>query len=383
MIACPCALGLATPTAMLVGSSLGAEWGLLIRGGDVLEQLERIDTVVLDKTGTLTTGQPRVTDLWLDPAAGDDWQGQGGRDRLLQLAASLEASTRHPLGLAIQRQAQQLGLPLLPVIHSQTQPGQGVIGQPVGQLEGADPHPALKLGQQTWLQAQGLAGSAALQAQAEAYGAAGKTVVQFAWGSQAVGLLALEDSLRPDAQRTVETLVGQGKSVQILTGDRATTARAMATALNLGADQVIADVLPADKAAVIERLQAAGHRVAMVGDGINDAPALAQADVGIALGSGTEVAIETAQVVLMGDRLSDVIEAFRLSQATLQKIRQNLIWAFSYNLIALPVAAGLLLPQFGFALSPALAGAMMAFSSVSVVTNSLLLRRLARPGHSS
>ncbi len=367
VIACPCSLGLATPTAMLVGSSLGAEWGLLIRGGDVLEQLEQVDTVVLDKTGTVTTGQPQVSDVWLDP------QIEQGLtlDRLLQLAASLEAATRHPLGLAIQRQAREAGVEELAVEESQTQAGLGVRGVIEGQL--------LRLGKGAWLKSEGVSYSEQLQSQADAYGAAGKTVVYLALEHQAIGLFAVEDTLRPDAAETVAMLQAQGRQVQLLTGDRMATAQAIAADLGLAPAQITADVLPGDKAAVIERLQGEGCCVAMVGDGINDAPALAQANVGIALRSGTEVAMETAQVVLMGDRLGDVVEAFRLSQFTLRKIRQNLFWAFGYNIVALPVAAGALLPSLGFALSPALAGALMAFSSVSVVTNSLLLRRLSHP----
>ena len=371
VIACPCSLGLATPTAMLVGSSLGAEWGLLIRGGDVLEQLEQVDTVVLDKTGTLTTGQPQVSNVWLGEAG--DSTPMLTEERLLQLASSLEAATRHPLGLAIQRQAQAAGLERLAVEDSHTEAGLGVRGEIDGQT--------LRLGKGAWLQSESVSVSAALQQQADAFGAAGKTVVYLAIEQQAVGLLAVEDTLRADAADTVATLQRQGREVQLLTGDRRATAQAIATELGLATEYITADVLPGDKAAVIEQLQSQGRCVAMVGDGINDAPALAQANVGIALRSGTEVAMETAQVVLMGDRLGDVVEAFRLSQFTLSKIRQNLFWAFGYNVVALPVAAGLLLPSLGFALSPALAGALMAFSSVSVVTNSLLLRRLPRPQH--
>jgi len=373
VIACPCSLGLATPTAMLVGSSLGAEWGLLLRGGDVLEQLEEVDTVVLDKTGTLTTGKPQVREVWTVAGAMFETD-ELSEARLLQLAASLEAGTRHPLALAIQRRADDLGLALLSVEASQTEAGQGVQGIISGQ--------SLHLGKGAWLSSKGIVCSEALQRQADAYGNAGKTVVYLAIEQQAVGLIAVEDTLRADAAQTIATLQAQGRQVKLLTGDRLATARAIAQDLGLAAENIAADLLPGDKAAAIEQLQTEGRCVAMVGDGINDAPALAQANVGIALRSGTEVAMETAQVVLMGDRLGDVVEAFRLSQFTLQKIRQNLLWAFGYNIIALPVAAGFLLPSLGVALSPALAGALMAFSSVSVVTNSLLLRRLPRPHHS-
>lgn len=386
VIACPCALGLATPTAMLVGSSLGAEWGLLIRGGDVLERIEGIDTFVFDKTGTITTGHPQVADLWIDPEAWSALPPEVLREidsatpasdpeaLLLGLAASLEAGTRHPLGQAIAQAAAQRQCPQWPVERSFTEPGLGVAGW-------VDGWP-VRLGNHLWLERGSVVRSAALLAQDQALATQGKTLVTVALGDRALGLIALTDTLRPDAVTTLATLQHQGHAIRLLTGDRAPTARAIAAQLKLTPSQVTAEVLPAQKAAAIEQLQAAGHRVAMVGDGINDAPALAQADIGIALRSGTEVAIETAQVVLMGDRLSDVAEVLRLSQATLGKIRQNLFWAFGYNLVALPVAAGVLLPQWGFALSPALAGALMALSSVSVVTNSLMLRLLPKPEHS-
>ncbi len=372
VVACPCSLGLATPTAMLVGSSLGAERGLLIRGGDVLEQVHRIDTVVFDKTGTLTTGKPTVSEIraWTPVPS----------TQILQWAASLEAGTRHPIALAILEAAQSEGLSLLPVDQNQTQAGLGVVGQVQGQR--------LVLGNRACLLAQGISLTPELDTQADTLAATGKTVVYLAQldasssasgpvsgpVGRVLGFIALSDTLRPEAALALDQLRARGLSLRLLTGDRPTTALALAPALSLTPDQVWANVQPEGKVKAIAQLQAAGHQVAMVGDGINDGPALAQADVGIALGSGTEVAIETAQIVLLGDRLTDVIAALDLSEATLRKIKQNLGWAFGYNLIAIPLAAGLLLPSQGIAVSPAVAGACMALSSVLVVTNSLLLR---------
>lgn len=360
VVACPCALGLATPTAILVGSSLGAEQGLLIRGGDVLEQVHRLDTIVFDKTGTLTTGHPTVTDcLVLDPAT-------LSTDELLQLAATVESGAQHPLANAIVQQAQKSELPLLSAKDFYTEVGQGVSAIVSGQL--------VRLGTADWLQQHGIATDAAM-AQATALNQASKTVVYVAIADQCVGLIAVSDPLRPDAKTTVAQLQGLGLRVLLLTGDCEEVATAIAQAVGIASTDVQAKMRPDEKAAAIAQLQTAGHRVAMVGDGINDAPALAQADIGISLYSGTDVAVETAEIVLMRDRLEDVVRSIRLSRATFRKICQNLFWAFAYNVLGIPLAAGALLVVTGFVLSPAAAGAMMAFSSVSVVTNSLLLRR--------
>ena len=371
VIACPCALGLATPTALLVGSGLGAEKGLLIRGGDALEHLDRLTTLVFDKTGTLTTGKPQVTDCRVngDVTQPSGAEGDGsvvGGDRLLQLAASLEVGTRHPLARAIQQAAQDQGLPLLRADQFHTEPGFGVSAQ----VEGV---PTV-LGNRSWLLDHGMAVPPPLEAQAETLAATGKTVIYLGQGSQTLGLIAVQDPLRPDALETLNQIKAWGLEVLMVTGDRPATALAIAQALHLDPSQVRAEVRPDQKAAVIRQLQSQGQQVAMVGDGINDAPALAQAEVGIALHGGTEVAAETAHIVLMGDRLGQVPEALALGKATLSKIRQNLFWALAYNSLGIPVAAGLLLPHWGFALSPAVAGAFMAFSSISVVSNSLLLR---------
>ncbi len=367
VIACPCALGLATPTAILVGSGIGAERGLLIRGGDVLEQVHHLDTIVFDKTGTLTSGQPTVTDSI----------AISNGVPLLQLAATVESGTRHPLAQAIAQAATAQNLSLLTAQDFYTEAGFGVSANVW--LDGTS-QPVL-LGTSAWLEQHHVDVPQAVQGQATTLAAQGKTVVYVALSSSLVGLIAVKDTLRTDAKATIEALKTMGLQVVLLTGDRRVTASAIAADLNL--DSVLAEVLPDGKAAKIAELQAQGHCVGMVGDGINDAPALAQADVGIALKSGTEVAIETAGIILMRDRLSDVVESIRLSRATFRKIRQNLFWAFAYNLLGIPIAAGVLLPSLGLLLSPAAAGAFMAFSSVSVVTNSLLLRQSFFSSHPS
>jgi P-type Cu2+ transporter len=360
VIACPCALGLATPTAILVSSGIGAERGLLIRGGDVLEKVHHLSLVIFDKTGTLTTGQPIVTDVL-------SWQADLSTSDLLRIAATVESGTRHPLSEAIQKQAQQQGLLPLSAQDFYTHPGLGVSAQVSGQQ--------VILGNQDWLDQQAVMIDPVAQIQVEAWTATGKTVVYVAIDRAFAGLIAVQDTLRPDAQTTVAQLQKLGLRVMMLTGDRPEAAAVIAQALGLASKDILANVRPEQKAAAIAELQQQGQSVAMVGDGINDAPALAQADVSISLHSSTEVAIETAEIVLMRDRLSDILESIRLSRATFYKIRQNLFWAFAYNTFGIPIAAGLLLPGFGLALSPATAGALMAFSSVSVVTNSLLLRR--------
>lgn len=352
VVACPCALGLATPTAILVGSGIGAERGLLIRGGDVLERVHQLDTIVLDKTGTLTTGKPIVTD-WLNLSGSEQDQDHHlTTNWLLQLAASVESGTRHPVAIAIQQQAQQQELDLLPVSDLVTVAGLGVAGTVLPRSDSNQPWRVV-LGTQTWLAQQGVSVDAATQAQAEHWAQAGKTVIYMGLGAAAsdqlalVGVLAVADTLRSDAIATVNTLKRMGLNVIILTGDKQATAQAIARDLELGPTQVLAEVKPDGKAAAIAQFQAQGQRVAMVGDGINDAPALAQADVGIAMRSGTDVAVETAGIILMRDRLTDVVESIRLSRATFNKIRQNLFWAFAYNILGIPLAAGALLPSLG------------------------------------
>ncbi len=368
VVACPCALGLATPTAILVGTSLGAERGLLIRGGDVLERVQQLDTVVFDKTGTLTVGKPVVQDYWL--AAG--WSTED----LLQSAASVEQGVRHPLADAIMQAAQGLSLPS--TSDYRTESGQGAVAQ-VGET-------TICLGASDWLQQQGIEIVEAALEWGQTWATTGSSLVYVATEGVCVGAIALTDQLRPDAAKTVAELQKLGLKVMVLTGDQAAAAQAVLEPLGLPTESILANVRPSEKAVAIAQLQAAGQQVAMIGDGINDAPALAQANVGIALASGTDVAIEAAQIVLMrgsaGEvRLTDVAAAIRLGRQTFRKIQQNLFWACAYNLIGIPVAAGVLLPRFGLVLSPAIAGGMMALSSICVVTNSLLLRRTGSSFH--
>ncbi len=373
VIACPCALGLATPTAILVGSGIGAERGLLIRGGDVLERVHALTTIVFDKTGTLTTGCPIVTDcISFKPPDQEELN-------LLQLAATVESGTRHPLADAIVRAANQQELSLLSAQDFYTEPGLGVSATV---LLHSEPQ-SVWLGTFTWMEQHAVVVSKTAQAQAEMLAQDGKTIVYVAVDKTLMGLIAVTDTVRSDAQETVDSLQKLGLRVMLLTGDRRETAQTVAKMLNIPSENVWSEVRPEQKADVIRALQAEGINqvVAMVGDGINDAPALAQADVGIALKSGTDVAVETAGIILMRDRLTDVVEALHLSRATFGKIRQNLFWAFAYNLLGIPIAAGILLPKFGILLSPAAAGALMAFSSFSVVTNSLLLRRAFSAPH--
>jgi Cu2+-exporting ATPase len=366
VIACPCALGLATPTAILVGSGMGAERGLLIRGGDILETVHHLDTVIFDKTGTLTLGQPQVTDSlsFVDDLSEGD---------VLQLAATVESGTQHPLAVAVQRAAKDQELPLLQAENFQTEAGLGITATVTWQEQSLP----CALGNQRWMEKQDVAIPSEILDQARTLGDNGKTPIFVALGDRLVGLLAIADVLREDAADVVADLQRRGLSVQVLTGDRKEVAGAIAAQLNLTPDQVIAEVSPQEKVAAVRDLQDKGQTVALVGDGINDAPALAQADVGISLNSGTDIAMETADVILMRDQLSGLLETLSLSRATFNKIRQNLGWAFAYNLIGIPLAAGVLLPTAGFSLSPAAAGGLMAFSSVTVVLNSLLLRRSA------
>jgi len=362
VIACPCALGLATPTAILVGSGTGAERGLLIRGGDVLEMLSQIDTVVFDKTGTLTQGCPQVTHCQsLDDTLTDH--------DLLRLAAAVESGTQHPLAIAIQQAAAAQDLELPPATDFQTQAGLGVAATVTWDEQAH----TVWIGKADWLAQQGVMLTDAATAQMATI-APGQTAVYVAMDHREVGLIAVADELREDARATVTALQQQGINVHLLTGDRAPVAQAIATTVGIPATQVTAEVLPTDKSHAIAALQAQGQRVALVGDGINDAPALAQADVGISLSSGTDIAAESAGVVLMSDRLTGILESLRLGQATVAKIRQNLAWAFAYNLMGIPAAAGVFLPAYGVSLSPAVAGGLMAFSSVTVVVNSLLLK---------
>jgi Cu+-exporting ATPase len=357
VIACPCAMGLATPTAIMVASGRGAEHGVLIRSAAALERLRSVDTVVFDKTGTLTVGRPDVTDVI---GVGRDVT----EDDVLALAAAVEQGSEHPIGEAIVRRAKDRGLALPPVGSFVSVSGQGV--------DALAPDGRALLGNRTLMDARGI-DVAALAPRAEALAAEGKTVVFLAFAGRALGLIAVADVVKAEAAAAVRALRRMGLAVVMLTGDHRATAAAIAA--QAGIDRVLAEVLPEAKAHEIRRLQEGAHVVAMVGDGINDAPALAQADVGIAMGSGTDVAIEAADVTLMRGDLRGVVAAVELSRRTIRIVKENLAWAFGYNVVLIPVAAGLLYPVAGVLLSPILAGAAMAFSSVSVVTNSLRLKR--------
>ncbi|MDQ7039663.1 MAG: heavy metal translocating P-type ATPase [Rhodothermus sp.] len=354
IIACPCALGLATPTAILVATGRAAQLGVLFKGGDALERLRQVDLVVFDKTGTLTEGRPRLARIV--SLNGYD------ADRLLALAAAVEQRSEHPLARAIVEAAEMRGLPLMPVRDFAAQAGLGVTARVDGRL--------VQLGRPAFLEAQGIP---VPEAEATALAREGHTVVAVAVDGQPAGLLALADTIRPSAQTAIQALHHMGRRVAMITGDSETAARAVAR--RLGIDEVRANVLPQDKARAVATFQTEGHVVAMVGDGINDAPALAQADVGIAMGSGTDIAIEAGDVTLMRPDLRAVVDAFRLSARTLRTIKQNLFFAFIYNVLGIPIAAGVLYPFTGLLLNPMIAAAAMALSSVSVVTNSLRLRR--------
>jgi P-type Cu2+ transporter len=379
VVACPCALGLATPTAILVGTGIAAESGLLIKGGDVLEAVHQLDTVVFDKTGTLTEGKPQVTDL----LAADNIRSI----ELLQLAAAAESVTNHPLAVAIQQEAMRLGLTLPTILDARTEIGLGVYAR-VLTSDNSDRYPSTLIqggeyrvivGNHNWLTTNEIEISQEWEAKAEHLTVGGKTVMYVAIDGAMMGLIGVTDRLRSDAIETVKQLQNLGLRIVLVTGDRKPVADIVAR--ELGITDIYAEVLPQDKARIVRSLQAneldsaRPHRVATIGDGINDAPALAQADLGIALNAGTDVAIDVADIILMRDRLLDVVYAIELSRATLNKIRQNLFWAAIYNIIGIPAAAGLLYWYgWGAMLSPSSAGAMMALSSVSVVTNSLLLK---------
>ena len=356
VIACPCALGLATPTAIMVGTGKGAEQGILIKSGTALEMAHQVNAVVLDKTGTLTQGQPQVTDVL--PLTG--WTS----DQLLALAAAAEVNSEHPLGQAIVAGARERDLALPEVTDFQSLTGFGIQVR-VDQV-------TYYLGNRRLMQEQGLDLDQA-DDQAAALAAGGKTPIYVGTREELLGLIAVADPLKETSPEAVRRLKAMGLQVIMLTGDNAKTAQALAA--EAGIDQVISDVLPADKAQVVADLQAKGLKVAMVGDGINDAPALAQADVGLAIGRGTDVAIESADMVLMGSDLTSVATAIKLSQATIRNIKENLFWAFAYNVLGIPVAMGVLHLFGGPLLNPMLAGAAMSFSSVSVIVNALRLRR--------
>lgn len=357
IIACPCALGLATPMSIMVGTGRGAQLGILIRNAEALETLAKVDTVVVDKTGTLTEGKPRLVTVW---------SAESNReDQILGWAAALEAGSEHPLAEAVVKGAQARGINLEGAVEAfDSKPGKGVTGRLGGR--------ALALGNARLLSDLG-ASSSAVEAKAKALREQGQTVMFLAADGELVGMLGVADPIKPSAREAVGELRRAGIRVVMLTGDHASTAQAVAA--QLGITEVEAGVLPSRKQEVVKRLQQEGRKVAMVGDGVNDAPALAVADVGIAMGTGTDVAINSAGMTLLGGDLKGLSKARSLSRATMRNIWQNLGFAFGYNLLGVPLAAGVLYPVFGWLLSPMIASAAMSLSSVSVIGNALRLKR--------
>ena len=355
VISCPCALGLATPVAIMVGTGQAAQQGILIKSAESLELLHKVQTVVLDKTGTVTMGQPRVTDILCAPGVTEE--------ELLCVAASAEKPSEHPLAHAIVEESQARHIPLCPVSGFRSVPGGGIQATLSGE--------AVLAGNAGYLAQNGVS-LAAMEADAHRLAEDGKTPLFFAESGRLLGCVAVADVVKPDSAKAIAALRRMGRRVVLLTGDNQRTANAIAR--QIGVDQVIAQVLPQDKAKCVAQLQQQGQRVAMVGDGVNDAPALAQADVGLAIGAGTDIAIESADVVLMKSSLLDIPSAMDLSRAVLRNIKQNLFWAFFYNSIGIPVAAGVLYPALHLTLNPMLAAAAMSLSSVCVVSNALRLR---------
>lgn len=377
VIACPDALGLATPTAVAVGTGIGARHNILIKNAATLEGISRITAIVLDKTGTLTEGKPQLTDIVL--AGSGSWTA-GREDDLLRLAASAEQGSEHPLAAAIVQAARDRGMTLAAGSEFRALTGKGMSAQVEGQT--------IMVGNAALLSDQGVS-SGSLEEQAAALAATGKTPMYVVVDGQPAGLIGVADTIKPTAVQLIAALKEAGIEAAMITGDNTRTAEAVAGAL--GITRVFAEVLPEQKAAYVRRLQEEGKRVAMVGDGVNDAPALAQADIGIAIGAGTDVAIQTASVVLMKSDPFDIVRALRLSRATVTKMKQNLFWASIYNLLAIPVAAGVLYPRFGIMLRPEWSALLMSLSSIIVATNAVLLKRVegemesgpARAGHAT
>jgi Cu+-exporting ATPase len=355
IIACPCALGLATPMSIMVATGKGAQAGVLFRNAEAIEVLREIDTLVVDKTGTLTEGKPKLVSL--------ETTSEFEKDAVLQLAASLERGSEHPLAAAIVAGAEERGIGLSKAESFASLTGKGVKGI-------VDGH-SVALGNPALLDELGVSGDA-LAARAEQDRADGQTVMFVVVDGKAAGVLGVADTIKESTPEAVQQLHQHGIRIVILTGDSRTTADAVAR--RLGLDEVVAEVLPNQKAEIVKRFQSEGRKVAMAGDGINDAPALAQAQVGIAMGTGTDVAMESAGVTLIKGDLRGIVRAIRLSRATMKNIKQNLFFAFVYNTIGVPIAAGVLYPFFGLLLSPMIAAAAMSFSSVSVIANALRLR---------
>jgi Cu+-exporting ATPase len=356
VIACPCALGLATPTSLMVGIGKGAENGILIKSGDALETAHRVDTVVLDKTGTVTKGEPALTDVVVFPGFGED--------EVLGLAAAAETGSEHPLGEAIVIGANERGLEIVEADGFEAVPGHGIQATIAGRR--------VVLGNLRFMADRGIPAAAAEETLRRLNGE-GKTAVAIGVDGELAGVIAVADTVKDDSVQAIGRLHELGLEVVMITGDNQRTAEAIAR--QVGIDRVLAEVLPEDKATQVKLLQAEGKTVAMVGDGINDAPALAQADVGMAMGTGTDVAMESGDVTLVKGSLTGIVTAIELSKATIRNVHQNLVGAFAYNTLGIPIAAGVLYPVFGILLSPMLAGAAMAFSSVTVVSNANRLRR--------
>ena len=364
VVACPCALGLATPTAITVGTGRAARAGVLFRGGDVIEAAAGLRTLLFDKTGTLTLGRPSLGAVQLVEPGPDP---RAAEAQLIQLAASLEAQTRHPLAHALLQRAQELELPLLPLEQATTLPGDGISAR-------LEDQQFCRVGRPGWLEACGLRIPEPQQHWQQQQEQQGATVVAVARAEQLLGLLAIQDQPRADAAAALAALEAMGLQLGVLSGDRRAPVQHLGQRLGLEPAQLAWELLPQQKLERIEQARSTGP-VAMVGDGINDAPALAAADLGIAVGTGTQIALDTADLVVLGDRLLAIPTALRLARRTMAKVRQNLIWAFGYNLLVLPIAAGVLLPGFGVLLSPPLAALLMALSSITVVVNALLLGR--------
>jgi len=358
IIACPCALGLATPTSIMVGTGKGAEYGILIKGADSLELAQKLQTVVLDKTGTITQGKPTVTDFITVNGTVNS-----NELKLLRLAASVERNSEHPLAEAVVQYAQSQQVELNDAREFEAIAGSGVQGHVSNQW--------VQIGTHRWMKELGI-DTSALEQDWERLEYLGKTVIWLAVDGKVQGIMAISDAVKPSSANAIRTLQKMGLEVVMLTGDNRRTAEVIAR--EVGIKRVMAEVRPDQKAAQIENLQAEGKIVAMVGDGINDAPALAQADVGMAIGTGTDVAIAASDITLISGDLQGIVTAIQLSRATMRNIKQNLFFAFIYNMAGIPIAAGILYPIFGWLLSPIIAGAAMAFSSVSVVTNALRLR---------
>jgi Cu+-exporting ATPase len=373
VISCPCAVGLATPSAMMAGTGKAAEYGVLFKGAEAIEKASKLQTIVFDKTGTLTKGEPSVTDVIADfRLLIDGWSSKSAinvqtefaqQSTILRLAAIAEKNSEHPLGEAIVRGAQERSLSLPDADIFNSIPGHGIEATVEGQK--------VLLGNRK-LMSERRVDFVPLMQQAEKLESDGKTVMFIAIEGQPAGLIAVADTLKEFTTEAIQRLHKLGIATVMITGDNRRTAEAIAR--QVGIDQVLAEVLPQDKAAEVEKLQAQGKKVAMVGDGVNDAPALARSDVGMAIGSGTDVAKETGDVILIKDDIRDVVVALEVARATMRKVKQNLFWAFIYNTLGIPIAAGLLYPFISLVISPEIAGLLMAISSITVTLNTLLLK---------